>query len=71
MRPANDMFGFADGALIRIGSSQEGDPLWAFINWVPGSDSIVLSVIPEPGSGMLLLMGFGYLLLRRRGRCAP
>lgn len=63
---ATNMFGFSDGQLVRIGSTPDGDPLWAFINWVEGSESIVLSVIPEPGSAMLVLIGLGWLLGRRR-----
>lgn len=61
---ASDMFGFADGALLRIGSTATDDPLWAIINWVPGSDSIVLTVVPEPGSIMLVLSALALALLR-------
>lgn len=63
---ASNMFGFSDGQLVRIGSTPGGDPLWAFINWVEGSESIVLSVIPEPGSMVLVLAGIGWLLGGRR-----
>lgn len=67
---ASNMFGFSDGALLRIGSTQGGDPLWAIISWEIGSESILLTVVPEPGSVLLLLLAGAGLMLPRRRRKA-
>lgn len=60
---ATNMFGYADGASIFV------DGVEFVINWVEGSESIVLTVIPEPGqaaalAGLLALLAI--VLLRRR-----
>lgn len=63
---ATNMFGFSDGQLISIGTPSGGDPLWAIINWVEGSESIVLNVVPEPGTATLLFLAVITMLLARR-----
>lgn len=63
---SGDMFGFSDGALLRIGSSSAGDPLWAQINWVENSESIWLTVVPEPSSTLLTLIAASLFLRHRR-----
>ncbi len=60
---ATDMFGYVDGESIFVGGQE------FVINWVTGSEAIVLTAIPEP-SAMAALVGLagllGTLILRRR-----
>lgn len=61
---AADMFGYADGDLIAVGDATFR------INWVLGSESIVLTAIPEPATAALAFAVLAILaasLRRRKG----
>lgn len=56
-----DMFGFADGDTFLL------DGIEFSINWVTGSESIVLTVVPEPGHfAAVFAMVAALIVLRRR-----
>ncbi len=61
---ATNMFGYADGSVLTI------DGVSFTINWVTGSESIVLSAIPEPAAVTLViaLLAGGLVIASRRRR---